>query len=41
MLEVVNEFIQALIPDESYLLVGESYGGYLARGIMRKSWSGF
>ncbi|WP_342533040.1 alpha/beta hydrolase [Lysinibacillus sp. FSL R5-0849] len=37
MLEVVNEFIQALIPDEPYLLVGESYGGYLARGIMRKS----
>ncbi len=37
MLEVVNEFIQALIPDESYLLVGESYGGYLAHGIMRKS----
>jgi len=37
MLEVVNEFIQTLIPDESYLLVGESYGGYLARGIMRKS----
>ncbi|WP_320938871.1 alpha/beta hydrolase, partial [Lysinibacillus capsici] len=26
-----------IIPQESYLLVGESYGGYLARGIMRKS----
>lgn len=37
MLEVVKEFIQALISDECYLLVGESYGGYLARGIMRKS----
>lgn len=37
MLEVVNEFIKTMTPDESYLLVGESYGGYLARGIIRES----
>ncbi|KPN97268.1 alpha/beta fold hydrolase [Lysinibacillus sp. ZYM-1] len=37
MLEAVSEFIHTIIPHESYLLVGESYGGYLARGIMRTS----
>lgn len=35
MLEAVEELIHALLPNERYLLVGESYGGYLARGIMR------
>nr|WP_016994509.1 alpha/beta hydrolase [Lysinibacillus boronitolerans] len=37
MLEAITELIHTIIPQESYLLVGESYGGYLARGIMRKS----
>ena len=37
MLEAIIELIHTIIPNESYLLVGESYGGYLARGIMRKS----
>jgi len=37
MLEAIIELIHTIIPQESYLLVGESYGGYLARGIMRKS----
>jgi len=35
MLEAVKEVIHSLIPNEPYLLVGESYGGYLVRGIMR------
>lgn len=34
MLEVVIEFIKKVIPDESFLVVGESYGGYLARGVL-------
>ncbi|WP_370044201.1 alpha/beta fold hydrolase [Lysinibacillus sp. RC79] len=36
MLEAVVELIHALLPNERYLLVGESYGGYLVRGIMRE-----
>ncbi|MFJ6208813.1 alpha/beta fold hydrolase [Lysinibacillus sp. NPDC092081] len=36
MLEAVVELIHSLIPNERYLLVGESYGGYLVRGIMRE-----
>lgn len=34
MLEVVLEFIDAIIPGQNFLLAGESYGGYLARGII-------
>lgn len=37
MLDAVIEFIDEIIPNGPYLLVGESYGGYLARGIMRNS----
>lgn len=33
MLDVVSEFIDAIIPNEHFLLVGESYGAYLARGV--------
>ncbi|HLZ60836.1 MAG TPA: alpha/beta hydrolase [Ktedonosporobacter sp.] len=36
MLEVVLEFIDAVIPDQHFLLAGESYGGLLARGIVSK-----
>jgi len=36
MLEAVVELIHTIIPNERYLLVGESYGGYLVRGIMRE-----
>ncbi|MFJ7733422.1 alpha/beta fold hydrolase [Lysinibacillus sp. NPDC097231] len=36
MLEAVIELIHSLIPNEPYLLIGESYGGYLVRGIMRE-----
>lgn len=34
MLEVVIKFIEKVIPKQSFLLVGQSYGGYLARGIV-------
>jgi pimeloyl-ACP methyl ester carboxylesterase len=36
MLDIVIEFINRIIPEEKFLLVGESYGGYLARGIIYK-----
>ena len=36
MLELVHEFIQDLLPGQSYCLVGESYGGYLAQGLVAK-----
>lgn len=36
MLEVVINFIEKIIPDENFLLAGESYGGYLARGVIYK-----
>lgn len=35
MLQAVLELIQKLIPAQQYLLVGESYGGYIARGIIK------
>ncbi|MGC4377147.1 alpha/beta hydrolase [Fictibacillus sp. Mic-4] len=34
MLDVVLRFIDAVIPNESFLVAGESYGGYIARGII-------
>jgi pimeloyl-ACP methyl ester carboxylesterase len=36
MLQIVIDFIKKIIPDENFLIVGESYGGYLARGVMYK-----
>lgn len=36
MLNAVLEFIQAVIPDQEYVIAGESYGGYIARGIIEK-----
>lgn len=36
MLVAVVELIHSLIPNERYLLVGESYGGYLVRGILKE-----
>ena len=36
MLEVVREFIRQVIPGQKYVLVGESYGGYLCRGIVHQ-----
>lgn len=34
MLEVVKEFIRQVIKEESFLMVGLSYGGYLTLGLM-------
>jgi len=36
MLDIVINFIEKIIPSENFLLAGESYGGYLARGIVHK-----
>ncbi len=36
MLEVIIEFIQEIIPNENFILIGQSYGGYLARGLIYK-----
>lgn len=34
MLEVVLDFIEQVIPHQRFALAGESYGGYLARGVV-------
>jgi len=34
MLEILTEFIDAVIPGENYLVAGESYGGYLTLGLI-------
>ncbi|MDY0019447.1 MAG: alpha/beta hydrolase [Anaerolineae bacterium] len=34
MLQVVLDFIDAVIPGQQFALAGESYGGYLARGVL-------
>ena len=36
MLEVVLDFIDHVIMDNNFYIVGESYGAYLARGILQK-----
>lgn len=36
ILEVLTMFIEEIIPKKDFLLVGESFGGYLARGILSK-----
>lgn len=36
MLDILINFIEKVIPNENFLLAGESYGGYLARGIVHK-----
>ena len=35
-LKIIIEFIEDIIPDENFIVVGESYGGYLARGLIKK-----
>jgi len=39
LLDLVINFIEYLVPNQSFLLVGNSYGGYLARGIVKKKQS--
>lgn len=36
MLDILVDFIEEVIPNENFLLAGESYGGYLSRGIAYK-----
>jgi pimeloyl-ACP methyl ester carboxylesterase len=36
MLDIVIEFIKKVIPDEKFLIAGESYGGYLTLGVINK-----
>lgn len=36
MLDIVIGFIEKIIPNEKFLLVGQSYGGYLSRGVLHK-----
>ncbi len=36
MLNIILQFIDNVIPGENFLVAGESYGGYLARGIVNK-----
>ncbi|GHO89989.1 2-hydroxy-6-oxo-6-phenylhexa-2,4-dienoate hydrolase [Reticulibacter mediterranei] len=36
LLDVVVDFIDAVIPGHSFLIAGTSYGGYLSRGVLRR-----
>lgn len=36
MLDIVIDFIETIIPNENFLIVGQSYGGYLSRGVIYK-----
>jgi pimeloyl-ACP methyl ester carboxylesterase len=36
MLDLIFDFIDAVIPKQHFIVAGESYGGYLARGIISK-----
>jgi len=36
MLDIVISFIEKIIPNEKFLIAGESYGGYLSRGVVYK-----
>lgn len=36
VLDLVLEFIEKIIPGERFLLAGESYGGYLSRGVVHR-----
>ncbi len=36
MLELVLEFIDGILPNQHFVVAGESYGGYLARGVIKE-----
>lgn len=36
ILDIVVEFIDAVIPGQQFLVVGESYGGYLSQGVIHR-----
>ncbi len=35
-LKIIIDFAEKIIPNESFIIVGESYGCYLARGLIKK-----
>jgi len=37
MLDIILEFIDGIIPAQDFLLIGQSYGGYLARILAEKN----
>jgi len=39
MLDLILDFIDTVIPNQHFIVAGESYGGYLARGIINKRFS--
>lgn len=39
MLDIVCQFIDAIIPDEDFVLGGYSYGSYLARGVLHRKFT--
>ena len=39
ILEIILAFIDKVIPDQKFILVGESYGGYLARALVQKKYN--
>ena len=39
MLEIVLEFIDKVIPNQNFLIAGESYGGYISRGVLKRKTS--
>ncbi|MFX1567463.1 MAG: alpha/beta fold hydrolase [Promethearchaeota archaeon] len=38
-LKITNDFIEKVIPDRNFIVVSESYGGYLARGLIKKKYN--
>ncbi|WP_018610488.1 alpha/beta fold hydrolase [Uliginosibacterium gangwonense] len=36
MLDILMAFIEKILPQQNFVVVGESYGGYLARGLIAK-----
>mgnify|MGYP003419813680 FL=1 len=38
MLNTVQDFIQAILPDQEFIIAGESYGGYIARGVIQNQY---
>ncbi|MGC9394272.1 MAG: alpha/beta fold hydrolase [Anaerolineae bacterium] len=36
MLDVILEFVDGIIPNQHFAVAGESYGGYLARGVIKE-----
>jgi pimeloyl-ACP methyl ester carboxylesterase len=39
MLDVVLDFIDAVIPEQPFLIAGTSYGGYLSRGVLQRKFA--